>query len=149
MQNIVRDSNLCMSKNSLFFANTITKNVHYETVSWFFLVLNAWKSTTQSGKCDLCYFLVPFLHHDTFYVPIRLIWEVGYKKSQSIDSKPSTSSLRHAFGFGDDPVWVTLLKSSHDFRIQEMDAIQLVSESYPTRERLKVRAREVTRNIWC
>ena len=40
------------------------------------------------------------------------------------------SSL-HVFGFGDDAVWVTLLKSSHDLRIQEMNAIKLVSEGYP------------------
>lgn len=37
----------------------------------------------------------------------------------------------HVFGFGDDAVWVTLLKPSHDLRIQEMNAIKLVSKSYP------------------
>lgn len=37
----------------------------------------------------------------------------------------------HVLGFGDDAVGVTLLKSSHHLRIQQVNAIQLVSESYP------------------
>lgn len=37
----------------------------------------------------------------------------------------------HCFGFGDDAVWITLLKLSHDLRIQEMNAIELVSKSDP------------------
>lgn len=41
-----------------------------------------------------------------------------------------TSSL-HVLGFGDDAVWITLLKASHDLGIQQMNAVQLVPESYP------------------
>lgn len=44
------------------------------------------------------------------------------------------SSLQ-VLGFGDDTVWVTLLKPGHNLWVQKMDAIQLVPKSYPTGER--------------
>lgn len=40
----------------------------------------------------------------------------------------------HGFGFGDDAIWVMLLKLSHNLRIQEMNAIKLVSKSDPRRK---------------
>lgn len=40
------------------------------------------------------------------------------------------SSL-HGLRFGDDSVWIALLKAGHNLRVQEMDPIQLVSKSDP------------------
>lgn len=40
------------------------------------------------------------------------------------------SSL-HVLGFGDDAVGVAFLEPGHDFRIQEMDSIQLITERDP------------------
>lgn len=55
-------------------------------------------------------------------------------------AKPSLQVL----GFGDDAVWVTLLKSGHNLWVQKMDAIQLVPKSYPTGDRRqKDKSREV------
>lgn len=47
----------------------------------------------------------------------------------------STNKSLMVLGFGDDAIRVTLLKSSHDLWVQKMDAIELVSKSYPTGDR--------------
>lgn len=59
------------------------------------------------------------------------------KKSLLNKCRPVTNdkSSLQVLGFGDDAVWVTLLKSGHDFWVQKMDAIQLVPKSHPAGER--------------
>lgn len=37
--------------------------------------------------------------------------------------------------FGDDSIWVTLLKPRHNLRIQQVNAVQLVAKSYPWGEK--------------
>lgn len=41
----------------------------------------------------------------------------------------------HVLGFGDDPIRVVFLETSDNIRVQEVNAIQLITKSYPERER--------------
>lgn len=41
----------------------------------------------------------------------------------------------HIFGFGNDTIWIALFKVGYYIRVQQMNSIQLIPQSYPKKKR--------------